>query len=156
MRNEPQISAFGVPLRTESKLAVSTFSMDRRRVSALALLAKGYSYKAVQAELGITRSTLYLWRKSPAFILALHHATEGALHATAEHTTGLVIEALDLLASMVRDPNTPAALRALAANAILEHHRKPTEPPRGRGHVARSSVASFCALVTGLVKAVKR
>jgi hypothetical protein len=131
-------------------------SIDRRRALAVGLLARGATLREVREELCITRDTLFRWRREPGFILGLHAATQARALAGFDYMDGLVSEALVVLGNITRDAGTPPVLRALAANAILEAARVPTEPPRGRGQIARSSISSFTALCSGLIKQARK
>jgi transposase-like protein len=135
---------------------IDTFSLDSRRAHALRMLIRGDTLQAIQRELGISRATLFRWRREYSFQLALFSATRGRVHSSSARVDSLVTQALDLLEDLITDPSVPAALRALAASAILEHARRPVAPPKGPGRIPRTSISAFTSMVAGLSKAVAK
>jgi hypothetical protein len=132
-----------------------TFGLDVARAQALRMLVAGATLTAVQGELGIGRATLYRWRQDLGFQLAFHAAIRSRLPRQSARVDILFDDALAVLEDFIRDPTAPPAVRAFAANAVLEHARQDIEPPKGPQPIKRSSIASLRALVAGMAKATR-
>jgi hypothetical protein len=132
-----------------------TFALDVGRAQALRMLVAGATLTAVQRELGISRATLYRWRQDLGFQLAFHAAVRARLPRQSARVDLLFDDAVAVLEDFIRDPTAPPAVRAFAANAVLEHARQEIEPPKGPQGIKRSSISSLRALIAGMAKATR-
>lgn len=101
-----------------------TKELTEAQLRAARLIAMGMDYKAVAGELGITRVTLYRWRKVPAFI----EEVSGLIESAREETRGRVVRdvsevqdlVLDTLIDVARHDSSGSA-RVAAARTLKEY-----------------------------------
>ncbi len=98
--------------------------LTEAQIRAARLIAMGMDYKAVAGELGITRVTLYRWRKIPIFIKEV----SGLIESAREETRGRVVRdvsevqdlVLDTLIDVARNDSSGSA-RVAAARTLKEY-----------------------------------
>jgi hypothetical protein len=90
----------------------------KQRKAIAALLATG-EVKAAAAEAGVHRDTLHRWLKEPTFLTAVRAAETDALDELSRLLVRLGRTAVDTIAKVMGDPETPPATRVRAADAAL-------------------------------------
>lgn len=94
--------------------------LSSRQTRALWLYAQGSTDAEVATELGVERSTAWRWRTADlVFRRELRRTNAVATKAAAARLEGLVDRALDVLRSVLDDPDAPAAVRLRAAETVL-------------------------------------
>ena len=87
----------------------------------VAALARGRTITAAAAEVQLHRSTLHNWLNTlPAFRAALTAARSQYAAQLRDEMKELSATALETLRTLLRDPQTPSAVRLRASLAILE------------------------------------
>ncbi|MCC6365046.1 MAG: SEC-C domain-containing protein [Bryobacterales bacterium] len=91
-------------------------------------LAAGSSVTSAAAAAGVTRATIYNWRKSiPAFQSAIDQASLEYADSCRDHIHDLRAKALHGLSQFLDNPSTPPALRLKVIQMILGNSVSP--PP---------------------------
>jgi SEC-C motif len=93
----------------------------------VAALARGASVTAAAREAGVHRSTVHLWRNSPAFSAAVDEACTGYAEELRDGLRDLSALALSSLRVLLESDSTPPGVRLRAALSILQrpHFPKP-------------------------------
>ena len=93
---------------------------------AIQLLLSGATVTAAARELGIDRTTIYVWRRShPHFSSILKRAQSVQQQAFEGDLQDLAAAALDSVREILTSPQTPVAIRLRAAQAILNLATRP-------------------------------
>ena len=93
---------------------------------AIQLLLSGSTVTAAARELGIDRTTIYVWRRShPHFSCVLNRAQSVQQQAFEGDLQDLAAAALDSVREILPSPQTPVAIRLRAAQAILNLATRP-------------------------------
>lgn len=101
-----------------SKVRTSATSLDAKQVLALAQLLHGERPSAVAKQVGVYRSTIWRWLRTPRFAEALAALQEDLTSESRGRVRSLSLDAVEVLAELLdcEDPR----IRLAAANSILE------------------------------------
>lgn len=91
---------------------------QRRAVDAL---ARGASIKAAAAAAGVAERTVYKWRQTPEFVAALQAVDAANLKEMSRQLTAASLDAISVLADVVRNEKISASVRIRAAAEILRY-----------------------------------
>lgn len=78
---------------------------------AVAAIVCGRTYSAAAVQAGVDRSTIYQWRKLPAFTEAIEHYSREALEATAMRARSLLLKSTRALAESLNEQRRHADSR---------------------------------------------
>ncbi len=102
-------------------MSTKSTNLNESQLLGAQLLAAGESGKVVAEKLNVAPETISRWRKQPEFeayvnalLLDAHEATENRLRG------GVATQALDVVESLLQDPEVPARVKLSAALKILE------------------------------------
>ena len=117
---------------------------------AIQLLLSGSTVTAAARELGIDRTTIYVWRRShPHFFCVLNRAQSVQQQSFEGDLQDLAAAALDSVREILTSPQTPVAIRLRAAQTILNlanrpHHQSapPSVPDEEDAGAVESSLKS--------------
>ncbi len=98
-----------------------------KREKAIAALLSEPSTTAAAAKVGIGETTIYRWLNDAAFAEAYREARRAAVHQAISRLQQVSSNAVQVLVSVMEDPQTPATARISAAKAVLEFAIKAVE-----------------------------
>lgn len=120
---------------TQSTVIQNLTDLTPAQRQVVQALAAGSSITSAAAAAGITRATIYNWRKSiPAFNSAIGQASLDYADSCRDHVHDLRAKALHGLSQFLDNPSTPPALRLKVIQMILGNSINPpstdqTQPP---------------------------
>ena len=104
--------------------------LSEAQLRAARLIAMGMGYKDVATELDVNRTTLYRWRKSPAFADEVSRLMESAREGVRERVVRDVAEVKDLVLDTLIDVarnSTQDSARVSAARTLGEYMERAEE-----------------------------
>ena len=104
--------------------------LSEAQLRAARLIAMGMGYKDVATELDVNRTTLYRWRKSPAFVEEVSRLMESAREGVRERVVRDVAEVKDLVLDTLIDVarnSTQDSARVSAARTLGEYMERAEE-----------------------------
>jgi transposase len=106
-----------------------------QRDRAQELLLFGLNVPEVARELGVSRSTVWRWTRSPDFAARYRVAAQKRVSEAAERLDDAAEGAVAVLSELAEAEEQPAAIRVRAASALLQHasfarREDPRAPPR--------------------------
>lgn len=128
-------------------------TLSPAQVRALAALAQGQSYNDAARAAGVTRETIYRWRKDGDFAAAWADVREGM---RAETIDAIVTQSRDVLASLVKLATgaEDEKVRLLAAQDLLQRLDGATE--RGEASAAQQTATVVIAADDALAELRRR
>jgi transposase len=99
--------------------AKSTVRLTARQRHAAMLLAEGVSISSAVKKLGINRTTVYNWKKLPAFEALVNQMQEEAISAGSARMAGLSVEAAGTLKQLLKSKNE--RIRLTAVRAVFDY-----------------------------------
>lgn len=91
-----------------------------KALAFIPLLAASTTTTEAIEKAGISEKTAYRWLKNPAFVDELRKARREVLKRATGKLTAEASSAVDVLAKIMNDPETPASTRTQAARIILD------------------------------------
>jgi transposase-like protein len=101
--------------------------LTRRQQAGIAALLACPTLEAAARSIGVSARTLRRWLREPDFKAAYEHAQREAFTLAIGRLQSIATAAVDALDGLIRDGETPAAVRASAARGILELVMKAVE-----------------------------
>jgi transposase-like protein len=108
-------------------------ALSEAQLRAARLIAMGMGYKEVASDLGVNRTTLYRWRKSPAFSDEVSRLIASAREGVRERVVRDVAEVKDLVLDTLIDVarnSTQDSARVAAARTLGEYMERAEERAR--------------------------
>ena len=101
------------------------YKFNTRQSNAIELFARGFTYDQISEELSVDRKTLARWKKLPGFeetVELIRHAVNSKRLKEFDGRMGqLELEAIEVMAAIMKDPNAKVPDRLAAARGILTH-----------------------------------
>jgi AcrR family transcriptional regulator len=113
---------------------------------ALELLLEGGKVPEVATEVGVSRATVWRWTREPDFAARLTAARDERAKAAFDRLDQAVLDALEVIVALVRDPEAPPTVRLKAAESVLSRAGLPPATER-RSDPRQEPQSPFDAIV---------
>ncbi len=95
-------------------------SLSAKQQKAAHMLALGWSYRRISAELAVSKTTIVNWRKSPEFLVQIGTLSSEITHRFQSRNLRAMGKAIRVLHAICFDERQKAADRLAAASKIID------------------------------------